>query len=92
MSLSVQKRALAERALRKRLLVSVDTAKRLGKSLNQVLAERVQKQAERMAHKQERLRAGMAGVRLGKHRVPDGTVDVQLGEELSESLRELKVR
>ncbi|KAI0033005.1 ribosome biogenesis protein Nop53/GLTSCR2 [Vararia minispora EC-137] len=88
--LRAEKRVLAERALRKRLLASVDTAKRLGKNLNQTLAERAQKQAERAARKQEKLRAGMAGTKLGKHRVPDGEVDVQLGEELSESLRGLK--
>jgi nucleolar protein 53 len=35
---------------------------------------------------------GLLGQRLGKHKVPEGKVDVQLGEELSESLRALKVR
>ena len=34
---------------------------------------------------------GMKGRRLGKHRVPEGDIDVQLGEDLSESLRALKV-
>lgn len=34
---------------------------------------------------------GLAGQKLGKHKVPEGGVDVQLGEELSESLRALKV-
>ena len=33
----------------------------------------------------------MMGRRLGKHLVPEGNVDVQLGEDLSESLRGLKV-
>jgi Nop53 (60S ribosomal biogenesis) len=37
-------------------------------------------------------RRGLIGQRLGKHRIQEGQVDVQLGEELSESLRELKVR
>lgn len=39
-----------------------------------------------------KLKGGLAGQRLGKHIVPTGEVDVQLGEELSESLRGLKVR
>jgi nucleolar protein 53 len=37
-------------------------------------------------------RRGLVGQRLGKHRVQEGQVDVLLGEELSETLRELKVR
>lgn len=36
-------------------------------------------------------RSGLAGQRLGKHKVPEKEVDVQLGEDLSESLRALKV-
>ena len=36
-------------------------------------------------------RSGLAGRRLGKHKVPEKEVDVQLGEDLSESLRALKV-
>ncbi len=35
--------------------------------------------------------SGMAGLKLGKHQVREGKVDVQLGEELSESLRGLQV-
>lgn len=35
---------------------------------------------------------GLIGRKLGKHRIQEGEVDVQLGEELSESFRELKVR
>lgn len=34
---------------------------------------------------------GLAGQRLGKHKVPEGQVDVQLGEDLTETLRGLKV-
>lgn len=33
----------------------------------------------------------MAGKRIGKHVVPEGETEVQLGEDLSESLRGLKV-
>ena len=34
----------------------------------------------------------MAEQKLGKHKVPEGEASVQIGEGLSESLRELKVR
>ena len=40
---------------------------------------------------QEKLKQGLAGQKIGKHKVPEGEIDVQLGEELSESLRALKV-
>ena len=36
--------------------------------------------------------SGLAGRRVGKHTVREAEPEVQLGEELSESLRELKVR
>lgn len=39
----------------------------------------------------ETLKKGLAGQRLGRHFVPEGDVDVQLGEDLTESLRALKV-
>jgi nucleolar protein 53 len=52
--------------------------------------------SQRHAASREKLREklrtqGLKGKRLGKHWVPEGDVDVQLGEDLSESLRELKV-
>jgi nucleolar protein 53 len=78
--------------MRKRLLASVDTVKRLGKTVGATLAERARAQAERLAHQREAARAGLAGARLGKHRVPESALDVQLGDELSESLRGLRVR
>ena len=34
---------------------------------------------------------GLVGQKFGKHKVPEGEVEVQLGEDLSESLRGLKV-
>ena len=39
---------------------------------------------------QEKLAKGLAGQRLGKHIVPESEIDVQLGEDLTESLRGLK--
>lgn len=47
--------------------------------------------ARRAARAEVVKRRGLIGQRLGKHRIQMGRVDVQLGEELSESLRELKV-
>ena len=44
----------------------------------QLLAEKLKKQ-------------GLAGQKLGKHKVPESNVIVQLGEDLTESLRGLKV-
>ncbi|KAA1475289.1 tumor suppressor protein Gltscr2 [Dentipellis sp. KUC8613] len=88
--LRAEKRALAERALRKRLLASVDSVKTLRKSTDATLAARAQAVAERRARLQQQLQKGLAGKRLGKHRVQEGELDVQLGEDLSESLRGLR--
>jgi len=41
---------------------------------------------------QMQLKRGLAGVKIGKHVVPKDEINVQLGDELSESLRGLKVR
>ncbi|KAH9934211.1 P60-like protein [Fomitopsis serialis] len=85
-----EKRALAERAARKRMLASVDSAKALRKALGQRLVARERLHVQRQEKMEERLRNGLAGQRLGKHKVPEGEVDVQLGEDLTESLRALK--
>jgi len=81
-----------ERTLRKRLHASVDTAKTLRKVVDRALAARVQASAERRAEQEARLaQGGLVGQKLGKHVVRERQVDVQLGEELSESLRGLQV-
>lgn len=49
-------------------------------------------EARRAARAQLMKRHGLVGQRLGKHRIQEGQVDVLLGEELSETLRELKAR
>ena len=38
-----------------------------------------------------RVRKGLAGRRIGKHKVPESHIDVQIGEDLAENLRTLKV-
>ena len=81
-----------ERTLRKRLHASVDTVKTLRKAADHTLAEREQAAEERHAKEEARLaQGGLAGQKLGKHVVRGGEVDVQLGEDLSESLRGLQV-
>lgn len=62
------------------------------KEAEKTLSAREQAEALRRARQQEQLRKGLAGQRLGKHIVKEGELDVQLGEDLSESLRGLKVR
>ncbi|KAI0060390.1 tumor suppressor protein Gltscr2 [Artomyces pyxidatus] len=85
-----EKRALAERAFRKRMLASVDSYKSMRAMSEALIAAREKTAAARQARAQERLQKGLAGHKLGKHKIREGEVDVQLGEELSESLRELK--
>lgn len=78
--------------MRKRLHASVDAAKSLRKAGDRTLAARAQAAAERRARQEARLaQGGLVGQRLGKHVVRKEEVDVQLGEELSESLRGLQV-
>jgi hypothetical protein len=75
------------------LHASVDTVKTLRKAADKMLAARIKEAAERRAKEQVRLaQGGLTGQRLGKYVVREGEVDVQLGEELSESLRGLQVR
>jgi nucleolar protein 53 len=82
-----------ERTLRKRLHASVDTVKTLRTAGDKTLAARERASKERRAKQEARLaRGGLAGQKLGKHVVREGEVDVQLGEELTESLRGLQVR
>jgi nucleolar protein 53 len=50
--------------------------------------EREQKQ---LALAEKLRKQGLAGQKLGKHKIPEFELTVQLGEDLSESLRGLKV-
>ncbi|KDQ56539.1 hypothetical protein JAAARDRAFT_131965 [Jaapia argillacea MUCL 33604] len=88
--LRAEKRLLAEKIARKRLLASITTVKALRSKVDQSLNERKRTQSQRELALQERLTKGLAGQRLGRHKVQEGDIDVQLGEELSESLRTLK--
>ncbi|KIP09970.1 hypothetical protein PHLGIDRAFT_102075 [Phlebiopsis gigantea 11061_1 CR5-6] len=89
--LRAEKRLLAERVAKKRLLASVPSAKALRKRTLKTIREREDLLRARHAQQeQEKLAKGLAGQRFGKHFVPDGEIDVQLGEDLSESLRAMK--
>ncbi|KAH9000566.1 tumor suppressor protein Gltscr2 [Lactarius hatsudake] len=88
-----EKHALVERTLRKRLHASVDSAKSLRKAADKTRAARARAAEERRVKREALLaQSGLAGQKLGKHIVREGEVDVQLGEELSESLRGLQHR
>lgn len=89
--LLTEKRTLAEKAARKRFMASIPLAKGLRRSTARLLAQQELERAQRKIVLRDRLkRQGLAGLRLGKHKVPEGQVDVQLGEDLTESLRALK--
>ncbi|EAU83781.2 hypothetical protein CC1G_07516 [Coprinopsis cinerea okayama7 len=88
---AAEQRALAERLAKKKLLASIEQARHLRKTTAKLALEREQRRLQKRLAFQEKIKkAGLAGQRLGKHKVPEGEVDVQLGEDLSESLRQLK--
>jgi nucleolar protein 53 len=85
-----EKRAAAERAVQKRLLASVHNIKSVRRTVEIHLSKRQQLVEERRAARIARIKCGLAGERFGKFKVAKGEIDVQLGDELVESLRELK--
>ncbi|KZT26047.1 tumor suppressor protein Gltscr2 [Neolentinus lepideus HHB14362 ss-1] len=85
-----EKQALAEKAARKRLLTSVTSVKSLRSLVNKSLSASERARAERELAIQDKLRKGLVGQKVGKYKVQECEVDVQLGEDLSESLRGLK--
>ncbi|KAG5733405.1 hypothetical protein E4T56_gene4114, partial [Termitomyces sp. T112] len=89
--LLAEKRELADRAMRKRMLAAIPSAKTLRRTNAQLMSAREEELARKRAAELSKLKQhGLAGQRLGRHKVPEGQVDVQLGEDLSESLRALK--
>jgi nucleolar protein 53 len=87
-----QQRSLKEKANQKKLLATLNRLKALRKEVEAARTEQERNAAERKLEKMENLRKGLVGQRVGKHKVTEGDIDVQLGEDLSESLRGLKVR
>ena len=77
---------------RRRLLASVAGAKALRHTMLKSMKAREEERAHRRLALKDRIRRrGLAGRKLGKHKVPEGDVEVQLGEDLSESFRSIKV-
>ncbi|KAF5325169.1 hypothetical protein D9619_010070 [Psilocybe cf. subviscida] len=86
-----EKRALAERAERKKLLAAINEAKSMRRTNAKTLSLQEQQRQERLTKLAEKLKTqGLAGTKLGKHKVPQDNVVVQLGEDLTENLRGLK--
>ncbi|KAG9310110.1 hypothetical protein JVU11DRAFT_9722 [Chiua virens] len=85
-----EKHALAEKALRKRLLNSINQAKGLRSDLSKLADARQQARLVRQLARRLKLRKGLAGQRLGRHRIPENEIEVQIGEDLSENLRNIK--
>ncbi|KAI6039171.1 P60-like protein [Pisolithus marmoratus] len=90
MKLRAEKEALAAKALRKRLLHGINSAKSLRSQIDKTAEARAEARLARQLTTRLRLRKGLAGRKLGKHVVPESRVEVQTGEELSENLRSLK--
>ena len=73
-------------------MASISLAKGLRRSNARLMAQQEIEQAHRKIALKDRLRRhGLAGQRLGKHKVPERQIEVQLGEDLTENLRGLKV-
>lgn len=77
------------------MLANITSAKALrreGSSISQGLsAAELQRKQRQLALVEKMRKGGLQGMRVGRHKVPEREVDVQLGEDLSESLRALKV-
>ena len=76
--------------MRKRLLDSVNQVKALRSDLSKVADAQKQARLARQLALRPKLK-GLAGQRLGKHRVPENDIQMQIGEDLSENLGNLKV-
>ncbi|KAG7439418.1 P60-like protein, partial [Guyanagaster necrorhizus] len=88
--LPVEKRALANKAANKRILATIDRVKALSKEAKINSAKRDAERQQLRLLAETKLKKGLSGQKLGKHKVAEGGINVQLGEDLSESLRVLK--
>jgi nucleolar protein 53 len=85
-----EKRALAEKAARKKMLATITMVKSLRSTAEKVGQQQNQARLARQLALKMKLRKGLAGQRLGKYKVPENEIEVQIGEDLSENLRTLK--
>ncbi|KAI6120145.1 P60-like protein [Pisolithus croceorrhizus] len=90
MKLRADKQALAEKAIRKRLLHGINSVKSLRSQIDRTTKVQAEARLARQLTTRLRLRKGLAGRKFGKHVVPESRIDVQTGEELTENLRSLK--
>lgn len=82
---------LVERAAKKRKLAL--TAASHSKDFKKLMAAKEQARLQLKAALAEKMRTqGLSGQKLGKHKVPEEQIEVQLGEDRSDSLRAMKVR
>ncbi|EJD51887.1 P60-like protein [Auricularia subglabra TFB-10046 SS5] len=88
--LRAERQTLLDRAAAKKLREQMDQIKTIRKGTFASQEAHRKALAERRAALAKKAKEGLAGQRLGKHKVPVGEIDVQLGEELGDSLRSLK--
>ncbi|GJJ14638.1 hypothetical protein Clacol_008904 [Clathrus columnatus] len=89
--LLAERRALQEEKRKRRLYGSMPSVRSLRLQLTRSLRSRQEAADARRAMRLYRLRRlGLIGQKLGKHRVRENLIDVQLDEELAENLRRLK--
>jgi len=69
----------------------VFTAKSLRKTLERSTSWKEQLREQKRRILRAKLKQGLTGQRFGKHTVQKAKIDVQLGEDLTDSLRGLKV-
>lgn len=86
-----QARLAKQAATIKQQRKSMEILSKLKSSVEASAQDRARVQAARRAAKQaERLTGYQGGEKVGKHRVLEDSIDVQLGEDLSENVREIK--
>lgn len=73
------------------MVVSISNVKSMVKSTNRALASRETLSAAQKQAAEETKRKEVTGTKIGKHVVKSAEIDVQLTEDLSESLRSIKV-
>ncbi|OAX36471.1 P60-like protein [Rhizopogon vinicolor AM-OR11-026] len=88
--LRAEKQALVEKAAKKRMLTTIMLAKSLRSSAEKTSQQQHQARLARQLALRMKLSKGLAGQRLGKYKVPENEIEVQIGEDLSENLRTLK--
>lgn len=82
---------LLERATKKRQLV--DATRTRSKAYLRMRKAKAELRQRRKAELAEKIRThGLSGRKIGKHLVPEEGMDVQLSEDVSDSLRAMKVR